>query len=241
MIDIHCHILYCVDDGADSAQTSRLILDQMATQHITDVIVTPHFRRHMFSYPKQEIEEAYQDLHEYAAALGISLYPGCEYHVDHDIYENLKSHQVHTLADTRYVLTEYSYSDDLSRIIEYSQELVMRGYQPVIAHAERCRVFQRKPELIWDAVDAGAMIQLNAGSLLGEDGRGVKKTAYRILDQEAAHFIASDTHDLKERACRMEACRAQVLKKAGEKYTRELFEENARELLRSAPGQQQPG
>ena len=86
IVDIHCHILYGVDDGSDSEQTSRQIIDIMAQQQITDVIVTPHFRRHMFPHPAEKIEEAYQNLSGYAQTKGIHLYPGCEYHVDHDIF-----------------------------------------------------------------------------------------------------------------------------------------------------------
>ena len=233
IVDIHCHILYGVDDGSDSAQTSRQILDSMAQQQITDVIVTPHYRRHMFAYPKEEIEESFRDLSHYAKSKGIRLYIGCEYHVDHDIYHNLKGGRVHTLADTRYVLTEYSYSDDLSRIVEYTQELVMRGYQPVIAHAERCQVFQRKPKLIYEAIDAGAMIQLNAGSVLGREGWGVKRTARKLIDLEAADFIASDTHDLTERACHMAECRELISRKYGENAAKRLFWDNARQILSS--------
>ena len=233
IVDIHCHILYGVDDGSDSEQTSRQIIDIMAKQQITDVIVTPHFRRHMFPHPAEKIEEAYQNLSGYAQTKGIHLYPGCEYHVDHDIFHNLQNGRVHTLADTRYVLTEYSYTDDLSRIVEYTQELVMRGYQPVIAHAERCQVFQRKPKLIYEATDAGALIQLNAGSVLGKEGWGVKKTARKLLDLEAADFIASDTHDLDERACHMEECFELVSRKYGEKTARRLFHENAQQILNS--------
>lgn len=233
MVDIHCHILYGVDDGSGSAETSRRIIDSMARQKITDVIATPHYRRHMFAYPQEAIEEAFRNISEYAQSAGIRLYPGCEYHVDHDIYSCLKDKRVHTLADTRYVLTEYSYSDDLPRIVEYTQELVMRGWQPVIAHAERCQVFQRKPKLIFEALDAGAMVQLNAGSILGTEGWGVKRCARKLLDLEAADFIASDTHDLEDRACRMEECRELVSRKYGEETAVRLFEKNAQQILSS--------
>ena len=66
MIDIHCHILYGVDDGAEDEQTGRAILDRMAAMGVTDVITTPHFRRHMFAYPKEQIENAFLALASYA-------------------------------------------------------------------------------------------------------------------------------------------------------------------------------
>ena len=231
MIDIHCHILYGVDDGAQDEQTSRAILHRMAETGVTDVIVTPHFRRHMFAYPKAQIEDAFQKLASFSQTLGIRLYPGCEYHVDHDIFSNLENGRVHTLADTRYVLTEYSYGDALSRIIEYTQELVMRGYQPVIAHAERYEVFQRRPKFIEDVLDAGAMVQVNANSILGLDGWGIKRTARKLMDLDAVDLIASDAHNTTDRAIHMEECREFVSRQYGGDRARELFEEAARRIL----------
>ena len=74
---------------------------------------------------------------------------------------------------------------------------------------------------------------LNAGSVLGKEGWGVKKTARKLLDLEAADFIASDTHDLDERACHMEECFELVSRKYGEKTARRLFQENAQQILNS--------
>lgn len=180
----------------------------------------------MFSYPSQKIEEAYQRLREYAASVGVDLSIGCEYHVDHDIFDHLETSRVHTLADTSHVLTEYSYSDSLDRILSYTQELIMRGWKPIIAHAERCEVFQRKPRMVIEAADAGAGIQVNADSILGLDGRLVKKTSRKFLDLGIVDYIASDAHDMDERAGHMEQCYTFIRKKYGEDITHMLFEKN---------------
>jgi protein-tyrosine phosphatase len=232
MIDIHCHVLYGVDDGSVDLQISQLMIDQMAQMGVTAVIATPHYRRHMFSYPEEQIEEAYQVLREYAASKQISLFPRCEYHVDHDIFDHLETGRVHSLADTSYVLTEYSYSDSLDRILSYTQELILRGWKPVIAHAERYEVFHRKPRLAEEVVDAGAQIQVNANSILGLDGRAVKKASRKFLDLDLVSYIASDAHDLVERASHMGECFSFVRKKYGEEAAKELFEENPGRILR---------
>ena len=231
MIDIHCHVLCGVDDGAPDYPTSQAMIDRMAAEGITSAIATPHYRHHMFSYPKQKIEEEYQKLTEYASSKGIRLHPGCEYHVSHDIFEHIESGRVHTLADTSYVLTEYSYADSLDRILNYTQELIMRGWKPIIAHAERCEVFQRKPRLAIEAADAGAGIQVNANSILGIDGRTVKKTSRKLLDLEIVDYIASDAHDLNERAGHMEECFTFIRKKHGEDTAHNLFVKNPGRIL----------
>lgn len=231
MIDIHCHILYDVDDGAEDVTISRKIIDQMTRIGVTDVITTPHFRRHMFPYPLDRIEEAFRVLQEYAASKQIRLYSGCEYHVDHDIFDNLACGRVHSLADTHYVLTEYSYSSDLDRILRYTQELLMRGWHPIIAHIERYEVFQRKPLLVEEVVDAGAQVQVNADAVLGMDGRQLKKVTKKLLSHGLVDYIASDAHDLDERSTHMGECFTYVRKKYGEDTARTLFEENARRII----------
>lgn len=235
MIDIHCHVLYGVDDGAPDAETSRHMIDRMAQSGITAVIATPHFRHHMFSYPSGQIRDALDKLRPYAAQKGITLYPGCEYHVSHDIFDHLENGRVHSMADTSYVLTEYSFSDSLDRILNYTQELVMRGWKPVIAHAERYEVFQRSPRLAAEAVDAGAQIQVNADSILGLEGRGTKKASRKFLDLDLVDYIASDAHNLSDRSSHMEECFVYIRKKYGEDSARALFENNPRRILDEIP------
>lgn len=185
----------------------------------------------MFPYPQRKIDEAYRTLRDYASSKNITLYIGCEYHVDHDIFENLDISRFHTLADTSYVLTEYSYSDDLDRILSYTQELILRGWKPIIAHAERCEVFHRKPLLAEEVVDAGARIQVNSDSVLGLDGRAAKKTARKFLDLDLVDYVASDAHDLSERASHLDECFTFIRKKYGDSTTSMLFEENPGKIL----------
>ena len=240
MIDIHCHVLYDVDDGAGDLQTSQAMIDSMARSGVTGIIATPHLRQQMFSYPVNRIEEAYHELREYAASKGVSLYLGCEYHVGHEIFGHLETGRIHTLADTNYVLTEYSHADSLDRIVNYTQELIMRGWKPVIAHAERYGVFQRNPHLAAEAADAGAGIQVNANSILGLDGRILKKTAKKLLDLDMVDYIASDAHDMGERAGHMGECYSYILKKYGNDSAQRLFEQNPGRIL-DEDGSIQPG
>ena len=229
MIDIHCHVLYDVDDGAKDKETSKTMLDRMAGEGVSAVIATPHFRHHMFSYPLEKIDEAYEEMKAYAAQKKIDLRLGCEYHVDGEIFDNLSDHRVHTVGN--YVLSEFSYSADFPLILTYTQDLIMRGWKPIIAHAERCKVFQRKVKLVEEILDAGALIQINANSLLGIDGRTVKKTSRKLLDMEVVDFIASDAHDLGERASHLRECFDFVKKRYGRETADLLFDLNARQLI----------
>jgi hypothetical protein len=91
MIDIHCHLLYGVDDGAKTIEESVAMLEAAKEQGISAMILTPHYRHGMFAYPKEEIEEHFRILEPYAQKLGIYLALGTEYHVNSHIVEALDS------------------------------------------------------------------------------------------------------------------------------------------------------
>ena len=109
MVDIHSHLIYDVDDGATDIGSSEEIIRDEASQGITHIIATPHYRRGMFSYPKTVIDERYRILKDKALLYGVKLFCGCEFHVHQDIVEYIRSGRVHSMGDGKYVLAEYSY------------------------------------------------------------------------------------------------------------------------------------
>jgi protein-tyrosine phosphatase len=154
--------------------------------------------------------------------------------VNSEILDNINSGRCHTLADTDYVLTEYSFTTEFSYIKEYTGRLLSCGYIPIIAHAERYGCFAKKPELTSEIAAMGAMIQVNADSILGIDGNALKKTCKKLLKKRLAHIVASDAHGTKERMSHMHECCQYVSKKYGEDYARELFFENAMRIIQEA-------
>ena len=137
MIDIHCHLLYGVDDGSKSLEESVEMLKIAKKQGITGIILTPHLRHGMFKHPLEKIERHYKKLMPYANKLGIEIKLGTEYHVATDMIDAFHGGLCHTLADTQYILTEYSHSSEYSFVYKMTREAIFAGYIPVIAHVER--------------------------------------------------------------------------------------------------------
>lgn len=230
-IDIHNHTLFGVDDGPPDIRESEKMLAEARTQGAEAIILTPHYRRGMFAYPTEAVEENFIRLKSIGEALGVKLFLGCEYHVNGSLIEYIQSGRCKTLADSDYVLTEYSYQTEYSYILEQTQKLLSNGYFPVIAHVERYQCFQKKPELCAEISNMGAMIQINADSVLGLDGFKAKHFCKKLLKKEWADIIASDAHDMAGRASHMEQCRAYVEKKYGTEYADVLFVNNPRRIL----------
>ena len=118
MIDIHCHLLYGVDDGSKSLEESVEMLKIAKKQGITGIILTPHLRHGMFKHPLEKIERHYKKLMPYANKLGIEIKLGTEYHVATDMIDAFHGGLCHTLADTHI----YSQSITFQRILVCIQD-----------------------------------------------------------------------------------------------------------------------
>ncbi|MGN0351058.1 MAG: CpsB/CapC family capsule biosynthesis tyrosine phosphatase [Roseburia sp.] len=232
MVDIHNHSLFGVDDGAETIETSIAMLQTAYQQGVDTVILTPHYRHGMFAYPTAVIKENYRQLSDKAEQIGVKIYLGCEYHVNSRIIEYLQNGRCLSLAGGNYVLTEYDYESEYSEIYNQSKHLLMAGYIPVIAHVERYQCIQKKPGLCQELSEVGAWIQINAGSVLGKDGRNEARCCKKLLQHEWVDVIASDAHGTNKRPNYLRECRSYVEKKCGTDLAGILFEENPRRILK---------
>lgn len=128
------------------------------------------------------------------------------------------------LAGSRYLLVEFPPGFVAREAAAVFHELSVMGRVPVVAHPERNLVFARDLDLLGSLVEAGALVQLTAGSLLGEFGRGARAAAEAMLASGLAHVVASDAHDLRRRPPRMAAARERVRAAMGAEVETLLFD-----------------
>lgn len=231
MIDIHCHLLYGVDDGPRTIEESIKMLNEASKQGITNIILTPHYRRGMFKFDKELVIGNKASLEQYAEELGIKLHLGTEFHVNGDIIEYLEEGRCLTLADSEYVLTEYEYDADYSYIFQMSHTLLRHGYVPIIAHVERYGCLVKTPKRLEELQEIGALIQINAGALIGEDGWNAKSFCKKALKNGWVDVVASDSHSIKKRGCYMEDAYDYISEKYGEKLAYRLMIKNPMKII----------
>lgn len=232
MIDIHTHLLYDVDDGAESLQESLDMLKDAKEQGVDAMILTPHYRHGMFPYQKEKIDRNFAILKEHAASIGVDLYLGTEQHVNSMTIEYLQSGRCHTLADTDYVLAEYKYETEFSFIKASVQDMLQHGYIPIIAHVERYKCMDNL-KYVEMLRSIGAMIQVNADAVIGKNGMRAKSYTKKLLKNYYVDFIASDCHDLDERQSHMGKCSEYLYKKYDDRYVDRILEKNAQMILDS--------
>jgi len=234
MIDIHCHVLPFVDyDGPRTLEDSFEMLERARKDGIDVVVATPHVVTADLPAKFGEIKDALLLLREKARSrsVGVELMPGAEIYLGPDLYEFVKSSPSLLEHSGRYVLVEFPMHD----IPPYAQPqlvaLAADGITPVLAHPERNVRVVRDPEVLRPLASAGVLFQVNSGSLLGDFGREVRKTANSLVASGLCHFVASDAHNSGDRGFSTTAARAAVENIAGEARTKTIFECNPSKLL----------
>ena len=217
LFDIHCHIVPSVDDGASSAEEAYKML-QMFETPIETV-------EHQFLVLRQLARKVAPDLH---------VYLGCEFHSNMEMVEMLRSGEVHTMVGSRYVLTEFSGSTKASYIRERLYSLLSHGYKPIVAHIERYECMRKDIGFVEEMADLGALMQVNADSIIGKDGFGTKRYCKKLMKQDLLSFVGSDCHGTKERISRIGEAYDYVSKKEGDSYANQLFIRNPQKIIADA-------
>lgn len=188
--DYHCHILPGVDDGVKTLSDSLIILEQYERLGISEVYLTPHI---MEDCPNTttSLKELFSKLcKEYTG--NISLHLASENMIDGLFVERLGKDDVLTLNNDM-LLVETSYYNPPIGLYDILEEIIEKGYKPVLAHPERYVYMGEKD--YENLLSKGILLQLNLLSLKGYYGRDVQIKATDLCKKDAYSFIGSDLHN----------------------------------------------
>lgn len=227
-IDIHTHILPGVDDGAPNMEAALALIDAAWQNGTRSLILTPHYRGKFKKNTPDTLRQLFRQLEAQTQARwpDMQLYLGQEIYYEVDAPEQLAAGKILSLHGSHYALLEFRPAVLRSDMIRGVSETIFSGYTPIIAHGERCEILRKDPALLEEVLNMGSLIQLNADSVMGAQGFGIKRFCHRLLAGQLAHFIASDAHDLEHRPPLLRECFLRICKKYGNEYARTLFFEN---------------
>lgn len=232
-VDIHTHILPGIDDGAPNLDEAKKLVQIAQEDGIRSIFLTPHYRgvyrKHTPSVLRSAFDAFCQEMN--TAFPDMRFFLGCEIHCQSDVPELLREEKLLTLSNSQYILLEFSNSAFRSQIISAVHETVRNGFTPIIAHAERCATLRSDYALVTELLELGALIQLNADSVMGRLGFGIKRFCHKLLKTRCVHFIASDAHNPTQRPPLLRECYWRVCKKYGEEYATELFFRNPQSVI----------
>ncbi len=233
MIDIHCHILPGIDDGARSKKEAIALLHKEKYDGVTDVIVTPHYRKGMFRPPIEEVVKRYRWLKHMGKQIGIRVWLGSELHATSNMMKYIQNKDCETLAGGSYVLVEFSSYHSYNNIREKVMQLLTLGYNPIIAHIERIPALEKEMTRLQELRDMGVELQVNAGSVLGEEGKKVKAEMLTLIKLGFVDYIASDCHRISERRPNLGDCYAYVRSKTNDEVADRIFIDNPKRIIRA--------
>ncbi|NLE38784.1 MAG: hypothetical protein GX621_12235 [Pirellulaceae bacterium] len=227
-IDTHCHMLPGVDDGAATWDESLVMARAAVTDGIGATIVTPHQLGTNRQLDGPTIRAKTAHLQEYLDQNDVPLrvLPGAEVRVEPDLIDRIREGEVLTLADHgRYVLLELPHEVYIP-LNDLLQNMRRAGLIGILAHAERNQGILHQPKVVSSLVDAGCLLQVTAGSLVGSFGPDVQKLAERLVEQGQVHFVATDAHGPKVRRPQMRRAYQRVVELAGYRMASDLFHRN---------------
>ncbi len=198
MYDLHCHILFGVDDGADSAEESVRMARIACESGTRGIAATPHCNISEFSRNEwtSEFTKKLVMLNSTLAELGIpvKIYPGQEVFCGEDVPALLKSGAFLTLNSSRYVLVEFDFGEYDKTVYSKLEQIISAGYVPIVAHPERYGFVQEDKNASLCMKNMGCLLQLNKGSIKGGFGRGAYLASLQMLESRTADIVASDAH-----------------------------------------------
>ena len=217
MIDLHCHILPGIDDGASDIAVSLEMARAEVAQGVTVVACTPHILPGLYHNAGPAIREATRELQEAFDQNGIPLQltTGADAHMTPDFVAGLRSGRLLSIADSRYVLVEPPHHTAPPQLEDFFFNLAVAGYVPILTHPERLSWVPSRYETIKKLVRTGVWMQITAGSFTGAFGRNALYWGERMLDDGCVHLIASDAHDVERRPPDLAAGHECVAKRVG--------------------------
>lgn len=198
MIDIHSHILPYMDDGCYDINDSIESLEKAYESGITKIIATPHFLQGQFENYKSDVLKGLANLKNSIDESVVSVTSGSEIMVFPEIVDLLKRGSLCTLNNSRYVLIEFPLDVRVPNVLKLIDDILVAGFVPVIAHPERYAYVQRDVNEAIRYVEAGALLQLNITSLIGNYGNEAKDTGIKLIKHNLIHFWGSDFHTYRE-------------------------------------------
>ena len=196
MIDIHSHILPNIDDGARSIEETFNMIKEAKNVGFDVIVSTSHYMEGYYETNVPEREVWVKAIHENLQAknIDINLFLGNEIYMSDNIIKLLEDRKASTINDTSYVLFELPLNVEPLNLYDTIYELQQYKLVPILAHPERYSFVQREPELIYDLVEKGVLMQANYGSIIGQYGKKAQMIVKKFFEGNMIHLLGTDVH-----------------------------------------------
>ena len=196
MIDFHSHIIPNVDDGSRSVEETFELLKEAKDAGFSGVISTSHY---MEEYYETDVAERNLWIKAISESLGkkdidLNLYLGNEVYITKNIINLLETRKATSINNSNYVLFEFPMNSKPMDMYDIIYDMLEYKLIPILAHPERYSFVQKDPNLVYDLIQKGVLMQSNYGSILGMYGEKAEIIVRKLLENNMVHFLGSDVH-----------------------------------------------
>ena len=238
MLDIHCHLMPAIDDGAKDEEDALNLVQCAVDDGIKRIVITPHLHLGRYENYLSKLQKEFTKFNKKVMSkdIDVELAFAAEIRFDSGILKLLSHGDLPcygTYNGSKYLLLEMPHNHIPEGMLPLIKYLESKKIIPVIAHPERNREIMKAPEKINNLIRAGCWFQVTGGSILGDFGSQCQDVASYFLDLGIVNIVASDGHNLKHRPPVLSKARAVVAKEYGESVAQELFWDNPYKITES--------
>ncbi len=196
MIDLHSHILPNIDDGSKSIEETFNLIKEAQNVGFEAVVLTSHYMEGYYETDSKEREVWLNAISQNLDTknINIKLYLGNEIYMSENIIKLLEEGRASTINNTSYVLFEMPLNAEPLNLYDVVYQMQQCKIVPILAHPERYSFVQNEPELIYDLIQKGVLMQANYGSIIGQYGTKAQIIVKKFLENNMIHFFGSDVH-----------------------------------------------
>ena len=235
MIDFHSHILPNIDDGSRSIEETFNLIKEAKNVGFDAIISTSHYMENYYETDTPEREVWVNAIYENLQAknIDIRLYLGNEIYLAENIIKLLEEGKASTINDTSYVLFEMPLNAEPMNLYDLVYQMLQCKLVPILAHPERYSFVQKDPDLIYDLIQKGVLMQANYGSIIGQYGEKAKIIVKKFFENRMIHFLGSDVHRQNTIYPRIPEILAELNDLIGEEKLEELTNTNPSLVLKN--------
>ena len=196
MIDFHTHIIPNIDDGSRSIEETFNLINEAKEAGFTGIILTSHYIENYYETDVPERDVWVKAISDNLKAKGIdtNLYLGNEIYMSNNMMKLLVEGKASTINNSSYVLFEMPLNVEPMNLYDVIYSLQENRLIPILAHPERYKFIQKEPELVYDLIEKGVLMQANYGSILGIYGEKAQIIVRKFFEADMIHFLGTDVH-----------------------------------------------
>lgn len=242
MIDLHCHYLPGIDDGAQALEESLELARAAVKAGITTAVLTPHVHPGRYENTASSIGQlcaAFRKVLKHKE-IPLDVRAGGEVRISADILSMVEQDQIPFLGSVggyRIMLLEFPHSHILVGAEKLVEWLLARRIRPLIAHPERNKDVMRKIDKLAPFAEMGCMFQLTGGSITGQFGKVAQDCAHKLIERRWATVVATDAHNLQHRPPNLDIAYEALVQIGGSSLARELTVDMPHRIVAGRPAE----